>query len=174
MPTQASKNGLVPFVCQDTGIELKIRHIPFTVTDRFFEQYEKDHAAPEPPTQTVDYGEGEKIKEKNHAHPAYLKRAERYEIEKTKWCDQQAKKLYTDLAIECDVDTDAVKQLRAEMRALGVALDPDDKFVYVWHIAIGTVQGHNELMQAIQRRTQPTEEAIAQAKQSFRGEVQGA
>ncbi len=43
----------------------------------------------------------------------------------------------------------------------------------VWQIAVGTMEGHNELMSAIQRRLQPTEEGIAEARQSFRGQVQG-
>ncbi len=173
MSDAATNQGLTEFVCKDTGITLRIRHIPFTVTDRFFKQYEADHPAPKPPTNEVDYGDNEKVKEPNLADPTYLRRLGRYEKERGEVVNEQAKRLFTQLAVECEVDAAAVTALRAAMTQLGVELDVDDKFVYVWQIAVGTMEGHNELMSAIQRRLQPTEEGIAEARQSFRGQVQG-
>jgi hypothetical protein len=167
MPTKKTET----FVCADTGIELKIRHIPFTVTDKFFPEYDKQFPPPKPPMHKVDYGEGEQVDEPNLSDTTYARLLVEHEQKKAIWCDDKAKHLYATLAVECPVDEEAVKQLRDTMKGLGVELDPDDKFVYVWYIAVGTTQGHNELMQAIMRRIQPTGEAVAQAQTTFRSQV---
>jgi hypothetical protein len=49
--------------------------------------------------------------------------------------------------------------------------ETDDKMVYVLRIAIGTFEDQDDLIQAITRRSQPTTEAIEEAKNSFQGKV---
>lgn len=155
------------FICKDTGIELTIKKIPFTVTDTLFRQFEQDNPPPKPPTHKVDYGDNEKIDEPNILDANYLRRLKDWEDQKSLWINEQTKRIYTDLAIECEVDKGAVSKLRATLKKSKIALDEDDKHVFIWQIAVGTFEGYRELVNAIQHRIAPTQEAIAQAKDSF-------
>lgn len=162
--------GLTEFVCADTGIVLKIRKVPFTLTDRLLKEYDRLHAPPAAPAQTIDYGEGETIREPNYADPVYRERLRRHEQDKAMWVNAQTRHVFAQVAIECEVDTELVARYRAAMQAVGVELDPDDKYVYIWEIAIGTAEGHIDLVRAIQRRSQPTAEAVGEALARFRAE----
>jgi hypothetical protein len=169
-----SKNndGLFDYTCPDTGRVLKLRKVPFTVTEAFYQTFKTSHPEPKPPMQTVDYGENEKIVEPNEAHPAYQRRLQEWQIQRNIWVNDQVRRFFAKAAIECEVDKGAVKTLRDQIRdAGGAELDPDDKFVYIWMICVGTLEGVNDLMTAIQRRSKPTEEAVATARDLFRSQV---
>lgn len=169
MSGNSHNSKLHDFTCQDTGISLKLKKIPFTVTARLHELYDKEHEAdvPKPPLFKVDYGDGATIMEPNITHPTYIARLRRYETERGKWVNERALHLFADMAIECDVDVDAVNSLRKEMDLFGVELDQSDKYVYVWNIAVGTDEGYSELFLAIQRRSQVTESAVGDALARF-------
>jgi hypothetical protein len=170
MSDVAPKNGTTEFICKDTGIVLQIKHVPFTVTDMLFRQYEKECPPPTPPLTKIDYGD-EKITEPNYAHPAYLRKLVKYDEQKNLWINEQTKRIYTDLAIECEIDPAAVEWLRLTLKKSHIEPDADDKYLFIWQIAVGTIEGYHELVNAIQHRIQPTEESIAQAKDSFPSKV---
>ena len=153
------------FVCQDTGITLQIRKIPTTLTGKLIQQYEKDFPPPAPPTNLIDYGDGEKIAEPNYSNPVYARLFNEYRQKRNVDVEEKIRHLFTDQAIQCEVDKERVKKVRAQMKTLGVELDPDDKYVYVWDVAVGTQDGYADLMKAIQTRVTP--EAVQAAKSTF-------
>jgi len=169
MPATSNRPEEYPheFICKDTGIVLRYRKCPFTVTAQLHTEYEKQFPAPKPPTQKIDYGDNEKIDEPNPSHPTYQRLLAEWNAAKVTWVNEKAMRVFADYAIQCEVDKSAVTQLRESMKAQGVALDPGDKFVYIWNIAVGTGDGYGELFAAIQRRSQVTEQAVSETLGRF-------
>lgn len=166
--TNPNGNGaLHDFLCSDTGIRLQIRKVPFTLTDAIQREYDRLHPPPKPPTNLIDYGD-EQIQEPNYADPIYVRRLREHEDAKVPWANEQSRRLFAAVAIECEVDTELVQRYRAAMALSGIALDPDDKYVFIWNIAIGTAEGHIDLVRAIQRRSGPTPEAVSESLARFR------
>lgn len=157
----------VEFTCKDTGRKLTLGKIPFTLTDLLYKEYDRQFPPPDPPTEEVDYGEGQKIREPNILHPTYLRLTREHDLKRLEWVNERARHLFTEIAIDCEIDTDEVKRYRESMSKFGITLDENDKYVYVWYICIGTEEGHRELIQAIQKRSQPTEGSIKEALDRF-------
>lgn len=157
--------GLPEFTFLGSGITVKLR----TVAPMLLDKVRSSVPKPEAPLNEVDYGDGQKRMERNYGDPDYqaaLKEAERAAGEKT------IRVLFL-LGVECDVDTEAVENLRRTMRAFGVELDDDDKWVYLSNICLIDQQDIYNLRDAILRRSQPTEVAIGESLETFRGDVSG-
>lgn len=161
------QNGRIPpalpeFTFAGSGITVKLRRVsPFLLGD-----VAKSLVAPKPPLNTVDYGNGP-VQEANEADPTYLVALEDHRKE----VGVRNMKALIRLGVECEVDDDAVQELRATMRDLGVELDPDDKWVYIVNIAITHEDELIQLRDAILRKSQPTEEAVQEQLADFHGEV---
>lgn len=165
------------FTFPDSGRTIRYRKVPFMLVSALSRQYEKDHPLPAPPYQLIDYGKDEqgadvKVKEPNYGHPAYIERVKRYEAERNRFVNEAARHLYAELLIEGEIDADAVARVRAVMQALGVDLGAESAaFVYLWYVCVSTIQDQNDFLAALERRSQPTEAAIQDAKATFRGPV---
>lgn len=161
------------FECQDSGITLTVRKVPYTLSEEINKQY----PAPPAPRVEVTYGTPETgirvVQEENKADPDYqlILRAWRAESEK------RLRKLIVTRGVVLDALTPdqliQVQQLRDDMQQHGVTLDTDDKNVYLWHIAVATPEDYKDLVTFITRRSGVTEEGKAEAKDRFRGDVQG-
>ena len=156
---------LYPFIFQDTGVEVFIKKVsPLLVVE-----LQKAFPAPVPPRQRVEIG-GEWVEEPNPAHPDHVQALEQYSVE----FEQRVRKLLISRGVVIpEANTtwrDEVKELRQFwMDTYGKELDGDDKAVYIAHIAIGTDADMTDLLSKILQRSQPTEEAVASAKDSFPG-----
>lgn len=159
---------IAKFTFEDTGIEVGIRKVsPLFIADARTE-YVKKHA-PEVPSQRINYGTEEQpnwIVEQNPADPDYLKALEALDGE----IEGHIRRFIIRRGVICEVDLEAVREARQDaMEEFGVELDPDDKFVYVSYVCTGSQEDLQDLLTAIIRRSQPTEEEIANAVSSFPG-----
>lgn len=155
---------LTDFTFRDTGITVKIRKVsPMLLPD-----IEASIPKPAPPEQEVDYGEPVgKVREKNLSDPAYTAAlAERTVKVYQAW---RRALIRRGVVLEGDQWQEAVKEYRQFIQAeIGSPLpEQDDHMVYVLSICIGTIEDQDDLINAITRRSQPTPEAIAEAKDSF-------
>lgn len=159
---------LTDFVFTDTGISVKIRKVsPMLVAD-----IEASIPHPQPPEQIVDYGEPKgKVKEKNLSDPVYLAAMnERVTLVYQAW---RTALIRRGVVLEGEDWKQEVAEYRQFIQdQTGHPLDePDDRLVYILRICIGTIEDQDELINAITRRSQPTEAAIEEAKASFPGQV---
>jgi hypothetical protein len=161
-----SGNSLKPYTIQDTGVTILIKKVSPLLSGKLRRQY----PPPKPPMQEVNYGtkEDPKIKmEPNPAHPDHAQALSDYEAEMSE--RMQVLLFKRGVVIEL---TDEMKEEVAELRAFwkeetNEEMEGDDKSIYLANIALGTQEDIEELLNAILRRTQPTEEAINEAKDSF-------
>lgn len=148
----------------DTGITVQVRKTsPMLVSD-----IQKKFPPPPPPLNKVDYGDGNIKLEPNASDPAYIETLKAYQQE----IEEKIRRVMIQRGVECEVDHLAVQDLRHQMRQeFDLELDPDDKFVYVAYICVGTAEDYNDLIQLITRRSQPTEDTVQAAVDSFRSHV---
>lgn len=152
---------------KDTGVIVRIRKVSPLLLLRLRE----DFPPPKPPMQEVDYGDGKKKLEPNTAHPEYVAAQETYGLEMEKRLNH--------LLIKRGVKLDWTPEMKAEVQEVrdlyeeetGRAMNEDDTFVYVSYIAIGTDKDLEELLEAIMRRSGPTEAAAEEAADRFKSPV---
>jgi len=132
----------------------------------------------------VDYGKG-KVEEPNEAHEVYQRRLKKWEAEVQSIANDRLFRAACLVAVEIAIDDEwraYVKRMRRQLKAtakIDFVDDPDleqdenDQIFYITHIACKSAEDIREFYEAIALRSQPTEAAIEQHKQSFRGDVQG-
>jgi hypothetical protein len=157
---------LTDYTFKDTGITVKIKKIsPMLAAD-----VSASMPDPLPPEQEVDYGEPRgKRMEPNYSDPGY--QAELAAHKQKVFAALQRVMIKRAVVIEGDEWMDAVKEYREFIHTeTGAPLaEPDDMLVYVMRVCIGSQEDMMELLSAITTRSQPTQEAVEQAKRSFRG-----
>ena len=158
---------LYGFTFKDTGIHVLIRKVsPMLVVE-----LQKAFPPPTPPRQRVQIGESDEYTEEpNPAHPDYIAEQNRYNQE----LEHRVRKLMIQRGVIIPPDNKTweqeVKELTDSMfEDFGIELSGSDKEIYISHIAIGTDSDYVELVDAITRRSQPTEAEIAAAKATFPG-----
>lgn len=155
---------IIPYTIRDTGITIKIRK----VSPLLAMELTRAFPAPTPPMQEVKIGDEVRM-EPNPAHPDYLKAQAQYQAD----FESKMRKLIIDrgVVIELDEAQQAeVKELREYWQeSYGIALPGNDREVYISYIALGTDVDLTELIDAIMRRSQPTESGVGTAQDSFRG-----
>lgn len=152
----------------DTGITVGIRKVSPMIKDDLDIVLRKEFPEPKPPIVTTEMGT-----EENAADPDYAKALAKWSIEHMERLSERLLRVAIQRAIEVEVDHEAVAELREQMHAVGVELDPDDKYVYVSRICCGTWDDLNELSNAVFRRSMPSREAVEAHKATFPGDVQG-
>src|SRR3990167_2097736 len=110
---------------------------------------------PEPPLVEVAYGETKKW-EANPAHPEYRAALADYNADFGQEFFQQLVRF----GVQCEVDARAVSELRE--RAAALELPEDDLVLYVTRILVTSQADMQALMNAVLRRSQPTEEAVTE------------
>lgn len=161
------KNGLTPYTFKDTGVQVLIRKVSPLLAVTLQQKF----PSPTPPMEEVDYGDGKKHYEPNPTHPDYLEALKRYDEENEK----RMRTLLLKRGVEIEM-TDEAKEEVAALRGFmkdefGKTLDEDDKMVYISYIAIGSDKDLEELLSAVMRRSQPTEEVVEQAQEAFKSKV---
>jgi hypothetical protein len=156
---------LAEFTFKDTGITVQIRKVsPMLAADVAAAMPE-----PLPPEQEVDYGEPVgKVMERNYGDPKYVVTLaeHRHRLYDTL---QRAIILRSVVATDGKWKDDVNEYRQFLLSQTGKEIDEkDDLVVYVTRICVGSQEDLNDLMAAITRRSQPTEEAVAAAKADFR------
>jgi hypothetical protein len=159
-----SPNGLIEVTLPDSGKVLRVRRVPVFL----MREVQKSVKRPTPPLVEVTYETGPRL-EPNRADPEYLTAIEEYGMA----LGEKMIRLVIKRGVECDVDVAALAELRADMEEIGIELPSDDRYVYVTYICCETPADLEALQSAVLRQTQPTEEAVGEALERFRGEVQG-
>jgi hypothetical protein len=146
----------------DSGVTLQIKRIsPMLLVD-LRKQLKRGTPKPMPPLQEVLLGD-EKVLQPNDAHPDYLAALQDYNAD----IGQRYIEAIIQLGVECEIDAGAVGALRES--DLGEFLPKNDKVVYVSRIAASSERDLMALQNAILGRAQPTEAAVGEAAEGFRG-----
>lgn len=161
---------LWPHVIKDTGYTVAIRKVsPNTLVD-FNNWFNAAYPEPEPPTQEINFGDEahpDMRPERNESHPDYKAAL----VERRKKLNAESQNMLIDEGVVyelTDADKTAVADYKARYKArTGAALAGNDKSIFIRYIALGTPEDINELVQAITRRTQPTEGAIGEQLKSL-------
>jgi hypothetical protein len=156
---------LMLYKFKDTGVEVSIRK----VSPLLGAEIQRAFPAPTPPLQEVDYGDGVKKMEPNPSDPTFIEELRKY----SNFLEEKTRSLIIKRGVVIEL-TDEQKSDVAELRKqwkddFGVELQGDDKYIFVSYIAVGTDSDLEELLQAILRRSRPTEGAIAEATKTFQG-----
>jgi hypothetical protein len=155
---------LTELTLPDSGATVRVKRIsPMSLM-----AIEQAYPDPKPPLQEVDYGNGKLRHERNPLDPAYQEELTAHQRKKS----LIVLKAFIRLGVECEIDAQALSAFRADMQALEITLDPDDKYVYVAHILC---QSNNDLMALrtfIEGQSVPTEKAVAEKLATFQGDLQ--
>lgn len=160
-----------PFIFPDSGIALHLQRVAPDTLTTIQRAIRKDRPPPAPPTQAIEYPDGSVRMEQNEAHPDHERALAEYHEEVA---IETADRLMRLIARRADiaVDAEAVRQFREDMESIGAPVEEtDDKVVYFRHICISSDNDYRALTDFIQRRSQPTEAAVQEHRESFRGDV---
>lgn len=163
------------FTFPDTGITVQLHKVSPLLRDDIDAMLRRQFPPPDPPLNTVPsgFGDGAPRQEPNEADPNYQMALARWRIEHINRTGDKLMELAIRSYIVCDVDHEAVARLRASMQALGVELDPDDAYVYISRICIGTPDDQRDLSTALFTRAAALREAAQAHKDTFPGDVSG-
>ena len=162
-------NGLTPYVVKDTGVQLLVKKVSPLLVFTLKKQFPQ----PEPPMQEVELG-GETKQEPNYAHPDYTKTL----LEYNRDMDERLRRLFFKFGVVIPEDNNTwrneIQKKREEWKAeFGFDLprldNDNDELDWISYCALGTDEDFAELYDAILRRSQPTTEAIEEAKSGFPG-----
>lgn len=166
MSDNGNTTRLVDFTFTDSGKSVKVRKIsPMLATDVAAAIPE-----PEPPAQEVDYGGSRgTVMEKNYSDPGYL-------AEKAEWQKKVVMAVQRVMLLKAivPVEEDWREQV-AEYREFieryteKPLAETEDIVVYALRILVGSEEDLADLIRVITKRSQPTQEAVQEAKRSFRG-----
>lgn len=159
------ENELKRHVFKDTGRECLIRKVsPLTLA-----QIGRDFPPPKPPTQKVDYGDGDVRNEENPDHPDYKRTLGEYYMA----LEERIRAFMIKRGVEItltDEDKEEVKRIRTEYEEdMGKPLSGSDKMIFISHICVGTQEDLEELLEAITNRSQPTPQEVDAVKDTFQG-----
>jgi hypothetical protein len=156
---------ITEFEFKDTGKKVKIKKVsPMLAVD-----VEASIPKPTPPLSEVDYGEPKgKVMEPNYSDPGYNKALER-RTERVGIAVLKATILRS-VTVEGEEWHKEVEEYRAFIQeTTGEPLtEPSDLYIYIMRICVGTQDDMEDLMTAITKRSQPTQEEVERAKSSFR------
>jgi hypothetical protein len=155
---------LFTFKFEDSGYDIAYRKISYNLSV----QLAKVFPPPNPPKVLNHYDTGDR-EEENPIDPDYIESLKAYRNE----FEEKLRKLVIKQAVVYELtpeDKKAVEDVKAVMAELGAPLSGSDKEIFISHIAITTPEDYQAFLQAVTRRSQPTKEAVDEAKERFRPE----
>lgn len=153
------------FTFQDSGEVVGIRKVSPLLMIRLRERF----PMPKPPMQEVDYGDGVKKLEPNPAHPAYREALSEYD----QMIEQKARRMLIKRGVVIEWTPErreALEEIRAYWKEnLDGDLEPDDEVAFVSYVCVGSDSDLEEFLEALLKRSQPTEAAVDEAAGRFQG-----
>ena len=155
------------FTFPDSGVTVKLKKVNPYITAEARAQLSRSR--PKPPTRIITEDGPLKGKEETMEHdPDYIELLRKWEAD----VDERIMQLQIRrgvVSIEVDDWQDEVAQLRADMAEIGAAetLPEDDTVVYICYIASSTANDLQDFVAAVAMRSNPTQEAVDSAKESF-------
>jgi hypothetical protein len=178
----SQKNGRTPppevlydHTFQDTGRSVQIRKVSSLLRQETRRQVTQavGFEEPQPPTSTVDYGDGS-VTIPNYAHPIYQDLKRDWNARVNEETGLRLKRLAIRRGVVCEVDHAAVASVRADMAAEGIDLAGfDDHYVYVAFVCVGSDDDWTDLLKAIFERSSPQEAAIQAHIAGFQPDLPG-
>lgn len=148
-----------------SGITVKIRKVsPYTL-----DLIRQQNPPPKPPMVDNDYGDGKIRREPNPDDPDHLLALGDHQ----RLLTDKLTRTMMRLGVSVDVDAAALDAFKADMDELGIALAGDDRELYIKHLVLATEEDITALVNAVTRKTMPTEEAVQEHLATFSGDVQG-
>jgi len=150
---------------KDTNIEVEIRKVSPMLMNRLA----KDFPPPKPPVEEHEIN-GEIVREENPTNPEYLKEYEEYEDQFNEMVQRILMKrgVVFEMTPERQKEVDQLRQDYLDETGIEIE-EKDDRFLWLYEIAIGTPQDLQELMEAIYSRQDVQEEDLRIAEDSFQG-----
>jgi hypothetical protein len=167
---------LTDFTFVDTGRTVQIRKVSTLLRAEVRRQVvaSPGYAEPQPPTSTVDYGDGQ-VTIPNPAHPIYQQLHADWTRRVNEETGARLKRIAIRRGVVCAVDQAAVEAARADAAADGTDLaEYDDHYVYVAFVCVGSEDDWTDLLKAIFERSAPQEAAIQAHIATFQPAVSGA
>lgn len=154
---------LYPYTIADTERVVNIRK----VSPMLAREVANLHKQPTPPMQEVTYPDGHKEQEANEANPQYQEALQAHREQMI----TEVQKLTIERGVIVELNDDDKKEV-AELREFykteyGQELKGSDKYIFVAHICIGTVEDLTDLVKAITRRSNASVEGTAEALKTF-------
>lgn len=153
------------FTFKDSGQVVGIQKVSPLLMIRLRERF----PAPKPPKQQVDYGDGKVVYEENPAHPEYRDEVLQYEQD----MELKIRRMLIKRGVIIDWNDDKKAELenvRAFWReTFEEELDADDDVAFVSYVCVGSDSDLEEFIEALLKRSQPTEEAVNEASARFQG-----
>lgn len=146
----------------DSGATLEYRH----VSHMLLNDVQRSLKPPRPPMIEMDYG-GNKKWEANPSHPDHLEALREYNNEKS----ERVLSIAIALGVRVMVDEARVNELRELLQESGVPVPTNDKVFYVTRILCETGNDLVALRDAVIRKAQPTEGAVAESVERFPSDV---
>jgi len=128
----------------------------------------KKHAAPPPPMNEVDYGDGKKL-EPNYSDPEYEQAVQRYQA----LISSKVFEATIELGVEIEVDAAKLERVSAVMERIGTPLDEiSDKVAYIKHCCMFDIEHEGPLLaEAMRALIGPRAEDVADHIATFQGDV---
>lgn len=130
----------------------------------------KQHPAPEPPMNEVDYGDGKKL-EPNYGDPAYEQALRMHQM----LISSKVMEATIELGVEIEVDQVALDRVRLVMERIGVPLDEiSDKVAYIKHCCMFDIEHEGPLLaDAMRALIGPRQEDVDDHIATFQDDVSG-
>lgn len=130
----------------------------------------KQHPAPEPPMNEVDYGDGKKL-EPNYGDPAYEQAVQHHQA----LISGKVFEATIELGIEIEIDHEKLARVASILDRLGTPLQElSDKVAYIKHCCMFDIEHEGPLLaDAMRALIGPRQEDVADHIGTFQGDVSG-
>jgi len=120
---------------------------------------------PKPPVMKVRIGVDElETETENRADPDYHAKLKQHQaVEGRAYLES-----LVEVSVECEIDTEKVKRIRAWAEKNGITLPESDLILYVTRVALETAKDVTFFKDAVLSQSQPTEKGIEKSLQTFR------
>jgi hypothetical protein len=170
--TKEQRTPEVETITFSTGVTVTVRPLATMTVQLINAAVRKDPAfhRPDPPMQKVEAIDGATTVQ-NAADPAYVAALKEWEQRVAEEVGARFLKVLARRAVEIAVDAAWVAAFRADMDAAGAPIEGDDAEVYLYHYAAPLAEDMELLQRKALRQSQPTEAAISEHTDTFRGDV---
>lgn len=151
----------------DSGATVRILFVSPMLLNDLRKRAQRGLEKPAPPLQEVDYGNGSKKSQPNPLHPDYVAALREYNTA----MGQKFIELMFKWGVECDIDGEKVRAMRALAAEDEIDLPADDRTLYLTRILATTAADIEALQDAILGRAQPTEQAVSEKLETFQRDL---
>lgn len=161
-----------------TGVTVGLKRVSPLLRDDIDAQLRVEHPVPEPPMKKRNYGtedEPEWIEEVDLSDSKFKEDLRKWGIEHANRLGDKLLWVAVRRGVEIELGEEELRQVqevRDDLLAVGTQLDPDDKFVYITRVALGSTDELRELHDLIFAQSRPSQQEVDAIKATFPSDVQ--